>query len=734
MVEHAGTVSELVSKVSDSFGGGMTGYTRVPLEEDEEPGSSRENQKGSKQSLAHVRRLENLFHDHENENVPWTEALIESNIFQAFMGSLIVANAVVIGLETDMPRWPHWDEVEGAFLLVFALELLLRLYVQGYEYFFWCKNPEVSWNIFDFMVVTMGCADMLMGLVRNLSGGGVATLFRIIRLLRIMRLFRIIKFLKQLYLLAFGFIDAVHAVFWVTILMTVVLYVCSIVMVRTCGRLPESDPHHKFLHLLFGDISTSMMTLFVLMSSPNLPTFIDEEGLLESKPFLALFLVGFVIIGSFGMIALLTGVISESMFEKNQLRVEESRKDLEQLIQALETNAADIHAKLPLDERGEATREDVLRYAMPLVAKLFEAALVDFTETNLIDLVDFMDLNGTGCIDSHEFTRAICTYAAGLKPLSIQEVNFNISSVLHRLDALEEHLMGRLNGDLPPHYESAQEEEQALRRRLAKSDLEKFCSLGRYARGGKKAKTVQWSTNQAKEQTKPQRSMTVAALPNSQASSRNASKVIPEGVPSTPVAATLERNLREMTERHIKAQVALETQLKQKLDEIREHIKEDLKLVLRSLGFSPPTAGSLGGDQARRPPLRPTAADYHGDQNRSRLGDSVLQRGTSTGHDKGFPVLSSLNPAPPKHVNWEGQYPGFPGSSRPDGGHTSPALNWGLEALGQGPGTSRSVGSAGRPPPPAPPAPPHWLHAGQTSGLLGLTSMPWMPGGPSLPS
>lgn len=41
------------------------------------------------------------------------------------------------------------------------------------------------------------------------------------------------------------------------------------------------------------------------------------------RPIMLVFLVGFIIFGSFGMIALLTGVISETMFEKNALRQEE---------------------------------------------------------------------------------------------------------------------------------------------------------------------------------------------------------------------------------------------------------------------------------------------------------------------------------------------------------------------------------------------------------------------------
>ena len=40
-----------------------------------------------------------------------------------------------------------------------------------------------------------------------------------------MRIFRIIKFLKQLYLLAFGLVEATKAIFWVSVLMSFILYV-----------------------------------------------------------------------------------------------------------------------------------------------------------------------------------------------------------------------------------------------------------------------------------------------------------------------------------------------------------------------------------------------------------------------------------------------------------------------------------------------------------------------------
>merc|ERR1719482_2368732 len=200
----------------------------------------------------------------------------------------------------------------------------------------------------------LGLVDFTVSFFMGQSTGGAATLFRIIRLLRILRIIRIVKFLKQLYLLAFGLAEAAQAVFWVTILMTFIIYVCAIIMVKTVGRPDASDEHHDFLNYHFGGVIPSMITLFVLMSSPNLPIYQDEAGLLEERPFFSIFLVVFIIFGSFGMIALLTGVISESMFEKNDMRKEEERIEHENMRKNMQLRCKVLFHSLSLDEDDSA--------------------------------------------------------------------------------------------------------------------------------------------------------------------------------------------------------------------------------------------------------------------------------------------------------------------------------------------------------------------------------------------
>merc|ERR1719498_687008 len=131
--------------------------------------------------------------------------------------------------------------------------------------------------------------------------------------------------------------------------MAFVLYVTSIVLVKTIGRPPQTDDHYDFLSYHFGSIIDSMITLFVLMSSPNLPVYQDEEGLLQEKPLLGVFLIGFITFGSFGIIAMLTGVISESMFEKNEMRKEEAHAEHEAMRNSLGDHCKALFETLPVD-------------------------------------------------------------------------------------------------------------------------------------------------------------------------------------------------------------------------------------------------------------------------------------------------------------------------------------------------------------------------------------------------
>mmetsp|Transcript_143311 Transcript_143311/g.260771 ORF Transcript_143311/g.260771 Transcript_143311/m.260771 type:complete len:918 (+) Transcript_143311:121-2874(+) len=381
----------------------------------------------------------------EDQNGMWSRgrALLQSIGFQTLMGAFIVLNAVVIGLETDLPNMHWlWDLLEHVLLVIFTTELVLRVCINGPSIYFDPREGDFLWNVFDVTVVGMGLIDALVSLVfGGMSAGGGETLFRMIRLLRILRIFRIVRFLKQLYLLAFGFIEAAQAVFWVTLLMACTLYVCSIILVRTVGRVSEEDPHSDLLHSHFGSIPTSMFTLFEIMANPEIE---EYEGALERHPILGAFMIGFIIFGSFGMLALLTGVISESMFEKNQLRLEEERLERECKRKEMEKRCGDLFDKALTRYQtsiGKGPEDDSIPShdiapLIPMIAELFGEVGVNFISNDLEQLIDLMDSDGNGCVSKEEFCHGIISIAEGVRPVSIMEIHHIVSIAKMKLEKL----------------------------------------------------------------------------------------------------------------------------------------------------------------------------------------------------------------------------------------------------------------------------------------------------------
>merc|ERR1719498_76994 len=125
------------------------------------------------------------------------------------------------------------------------------------------------------------------------------------------------------------------------------------------------------------------------MSSPNMPVYQDETGLLMSRPTLAMFLVFFII---FGMIALLTGVISESMFEKNDMKREEERIAHAALRMGMEERCADLFGSLTLNPDGSASQKDV-KALIPQMAASFDECGVFFSEFDLNKIIEYMDVD-----------------------------------------------------------------------------------------------------------------------------------------------------------------------------------------------------------------------------------------------------------------------------------------------------------------------------------------------------
>jgi len=388
------------------------------------------------------------------------ELIFDSTYFQVPMGLIIMANAVTIGLETDFPHMFNWGVIENSFLFIFTMELCTKIAVIGPRRFFYVLGGDFEWNVLDSIVVSIGVVDFLshMGQGEHHSEANksdekkhsFSTLLRIMRLLRLVRIFRLFRFLKKLYLLTVGLTEAIRSTFWVTILQGLILYTCSIALSRLLGHTPEDEPGHEFLKEKFGTVGLSMMSLFEITASPDLTRY---QEVLFTYPLLLVFLVLWVVFGSFGMIAMLTGVISESMFEKNQARIEELRAEHEEKRTLIRKWCIEEFEQVPKNSLGEASIDD-LRPLLPRLEELCQKLEVEYEKEDVDSLPQFMDEDESGYVTLPEFTHGVLSIAEGSEPVSLQEVKHILtntrvtcdkghallSKVMERLDIIEKEM------------------------------------------------------------------------------------------------------------------------------------------------------------------------------------------------------------------------------------------------------------------------------------------------------
>ena len=217
--------------------------------------------------------------------------LVASPRFDGVMLVVILLNALVLGAETfegvDRGAGDVLAALDKAFLAIFVAELLVRLTAVRWSPRTFFAN---GWNAFDFVVVA---ASFVPGLN--------ASLLRIARLLRVVR---VVRFLPDLRVLVAAVAGSVPGVASLAVGTTLLVYVYGMV-----GWLifDDHDPEH------FGNAAQAMLTMFVLLTLENLPTYIAKgQGLSDwTVPFF----VSYVLVASFLVFNLFIGIVLNSMEE-----------------------------------------------------------------------------------------------------------------------------------------------------------------------------------------------------------------------------------------------------------------------------------------------------------------------------------------------------------------------------------------------------------------------------------
>ena len=178
-------------------------------------------------------------------NIDWRQRLhtrLETPLVQRCLIALILANAVILGLETSsmmMARWGVWlGAVDAAILAVFVIEIALRLIAHRLSFF---RDP---WNVFDFAVIAIAL----------IPASGPLAVLRALRVLRVLRLITLVPSMKRV---VGGLLSALPGLGSVTAIIGIIFYVAAVIATGLFGAdFPQ----------WFGTLGASAFTLFQIMT------------------------------------------------------------------------------------------------------------------------------------------------------------------------------------------------------------------------------------------------------------------------------------------------------------------------------------------------------------------------------------------------------------------------------------------------------------------------------------
>ena len=246
--------------------------------------------------------------EHEDSRSPLVRhcaRIADSSAFNIFIFAVILANAVVLGLETYdglvRDAGGLLSTLNDLFLAIFVVELCIRLVGFGSRPQDFFKS---GWNVFDFIVIT---ASFLPGLREN------ATLLRIARLARVLR---VVRLLPDLRVLTIAIGRSIPGVMSLAILAVLVVFVYGMV-----GWTIFDDHAPRE----YGTISEAMLTLFVTLTLENLPDQIAMGRQLSD--WTLVYFISYAMVAAFLIFNILIGVVINSLEEARAIEHARERMD-----------------------------------------------------------------------------------------------------------------------------------------------------------------------------------------------------------------------------------------------------------------------------------------------------------------------------------------------------------------------------------------------------------------------
>eukprot|EP00929_Paragymnodinium_shiwhaense_P009172 TRINITY_DN11322_c0_g1_i4.p1 TRINITY_DN11322_c0_g1~~TRINITY_DN11322_c0_g1_i4.p1 ORF type:complete len:519 (+),score=61.76 TRINITY_DN11322_c0_g1_i4:641-2197(+) len=278
--------------------------------------------------------MDEICADHGQFDLPDLEEEIlspVSNSTDMLVLCLVFVNTITMALSSDFPDEEGLALLETVFVCIYAVEICMRLAIQGPCDFF--RGKSALWNMFDLLVTLVSAVEEGVRRLATDSNNSAADsdayhadVLRLVRLSRIGRIARLFRmgamneFRKMMYRIYSG----MSSLFWASSVLLFIFFIISLVLRQTVGA-QEIAMNDQYDTVLFSSVPWTFFSVFrMFMGDDALPNgtpmgfFLqDRYGLMFVLPYTVSYLL--IVFGVFNTIA---ATFVEAVIESSAQQIE----------------------------------------------------------------------------------------------------------------------------------------------------------------------------------------------------------------------------------------------------------------------------------------------------------------------------------------------------------------------------------------------------------------------------
>ena len=261
--------------------------------------------------------------------------IASSRWFQRGALTVIVANAVLIGVETSPALWERYggvfDVLNAAVQVIFVVEITVRLLAHG---------PRVhrffldGWNVFDFGIVALALLPV---------AGPFATVARLARLLRALR---VVSALPELRLIVATMLRSIPSLANVVVLLGLILYVYAVVGVHLFAGVDAGN---------WGSLPRAGLTLFEILTLEGWVDLMNTS--IAATSWAWIYYVSFVVLAVFVVVNLFIAIVINNL----EAAKRDERVHTDSQSEELADRLAGVRAQLEAVEAALRTERNAAR-------------------------------------------------------------------------------------------------------------------------------------------------------------------------------------------------------------------------------------------------------------------------------------------------------------------------------------------------------------------------------------